>query len=56
MLLSGGGYNFPAGEPHYIMLWEFIELAKKNGKELRVMVVEYGKSRAPSRGETEEKD
>ncbi|KIW63185.1 hypothetical protein PV04_10051 [Phialophora macrospora] len=37
----GGGYNFPAADPHWAMLWNLVELVKKNGAELRVMVLEY---------------
>ncbi|OCT46171.1 putative acetyl-hydrolase [Cladophialophora carrionii] len=37
----GGGYNFAAADEHWGMLWDWIELAKKNGAELRVMVLEY---------------
>ncbi|KIW88042.1 uncharacterized protein Z519_11152 [Cladophialophora bantiana CBS 173.52] len=37
----GGGYTFPASDQHWVMLWDLVELAKKNGEELRVMVLEY---------------
>ncbi|KIX97477.1 uncharacterized protein Z520_06929 [Fonsecaea multimorphosa CBS 102226] len=37
----GGGYTFPASDQHWILLWDLIELAKKNGHDLRVMLLEY---------------
>ncbi|KIW25819.1 uncharacterized protein PV07_08962 [Cladophialophora immunda] len=37
----GGGYSFAASDQHWVMLWDLIELAKKNGDDLRVMVLEY---------------
>ena len=41
---AGGGYNFPAGPPHWDMAWECIQVAKKHGEDLRVMLLAYGKS------------
>jgi hypothetical protein len=40
--VQGGGYALPAADSHWAFLWDLIDLAKRNGHELRVMMLEYG--------------
>ncbi|RVX75933.1 hypothetical protein B0A52_00290 [Exophiala mesophila] len=37
----GGGYVGAAAEPHFVMLWAFIQEAKARGETLRVLILEY---------------